>query len=93
MFDRIKEVTRGNILVMILLGAISMVSIPTAIGASWYTYYLQTTIVEAKKEYQPIEASVIHQRNMFVLVSLMMGPCACLSTFFFFKLIFNSTKP
>ncbi len=87
MIESIKKVTKGNIVVMLLLGAIGMVATPVSIGSSWYAYSCQLNINQAKAEYLPPQAALVQARNVFFMLAITLGPVGYFSTYFLFKMI------
>jgi Zn-dependent protease with chaperone function len=89
MIDEIIRVTKGNIAVMILLGAVGIVATPVSIGSSWFAYSCQLTINEAKAEYLPPPTLSVHFRNIFFIMAIIFGPVGYFSTYFLYKMLTN----
>jgi hypothetical protein len=87
MLEEIKRVTKGNILVMMYLASIGIVATPVSLGSSWVAYECQKTINLAHQEYLTPEPVTVNMRNIFFLMSIVMGPCAYFSSYFLYKML------
>jgi multisubunit Na+/H+ antiporter MnhB subunit len=87
MIEEIKRVTKGNILVMMLLGAIGIVATPVSLGSSWVAFESQKSINHSYELNVNPEPLTVHFRNIFFLMSVVMGPCAYFSSYFLYKML------